>query len=65
MTDLTTHSLSRKKQFLRLVTPTLREKPIKSIREIKNIALGAKRHTLLHPAQPKVVSCIVIPRSQI
>lgn len=38
-----THSLSRKKQYLTIVTPSQREhKPIKTLKEIKRIAQGIK-----------------------
>jgi len=37
------HSLSRKKKYLTVVTPShLITKPIKSLKEIKNIAIGYK-----------------------
>ena len=41
------HSLSRKKKYLTVVTPShLIAKPIKSLKEIKNIAFGMKEsHT--------------------
>lgn len=57
-TDPTAHSLSRKKQFLSLVTPALKNKKIKTLKEIKNTAIGST-----HSHSLRTVSQIVFKRT--
>jgi hypothetical protein len=60
------HSLSRKKKYLTVVTPShLINKPIKSLKEIKNIAFGLKESPTKKPNSEIIVKKQVLHPSKI
>jgi hypothetical protein len=61
-----THSLSKKKKYLTVVTPSQREpKTIKTLKEIKRIALGMKQKSPNKEGREIVVTKKIVPADQL